>query len=52
MKAAGSEEVIAKADDYGFNLHYLIDLSFRLVLTGNEAPGNYGNTMIFSMVFP
>ena len=52
MKPAGSQEVIAKGEEFPWSLYYLIDLSFRLVLTGNEAPGNYGNTMIFSMVFP
>lgn len=52
MKAAGSEEVIAKGEDYPWLPYYLVDLSFRLVLTGNEVPGYYGNTMTFSMIFP
>lgn len=52
MKAAGSEEVIAKGRDYRWPVYYIFDLSFRLVLTGGEVPGYYGNTMIFSFVFP
>ena len=51
MRSTGHEEVIMSDQDERGNLH-LQSLSFRLVLTGAEVPGRYGNTLTLSMVFP
>lgn len=50
MLASGRSQEIIKNTTGG--LLYLDNLSFRLVLRGDESPGRYNSTLTLSLVFP
>ncbi len=53
MSAAGKETVLARNQDYKEGeIIQLLNLSFRLILKGEEVPGRYSSSMVISLVFP